>query len=249
MVQVRYDEGVAIHIGPEPCVVVREGGGEASAGERIGQPSSRERKTGPGRRRRSHGGRQHGRARDECSTGPAWSKTLACADAPCAGTGRSRLWPSLGLDGPHREGEEPKPMMDAGEKSDSAIVATKPTNNAGRPVAEPVERRAETKGNAGQQRTRRAQDRASVSQALDRIRQATRHRRKERFTALFHHLSPEMPRTSTIGSRTCMHGSNGERTGRCHHDDGTSRKRIVTIARSRWPLSRTRSSRGRRPLC
>src|ERR687898_212495 len=64
MVQVRYDEGVAIHIGPEPCVVVREGGGEASAGERIGQPSSRERKTGPGRRRRSHGGRQHGRARD-----------------------------------------------------------------------------------------------------------------------------------------------------------------------------------------
>jgi hypothetical protein len=63
-VQVRYDEGVAIPIGPEPCVVVREGGGEASAGERIGQPSSRERKTGPGRRRRSHGGRQHGRARD-----------------------------------------------------------------------------------------------------------------------------------------------------------------------------------------
>ena len=29
--QVRCDEGVAIHIGPEPCVVVREGGGEASA--------------------------------------------------------------------------------------------------------------------------------------------------------------------------------------------------------------------------
>ena len=87
-------------------------------------------------------------------------------------------------------------MMDAGEKSDSAIVATKPTNNAGRPVAEPVERRAETEGNAGQQRTRRAQDRESVSQALDRIRQAARHRRKERFTALFHHISPEMLRTA-----------------------------------------------------
>ena len=40
--QVRYDEGVAIHIGPEPCGVIREGGGEASAGERIGQPLSRE---------------------------------------------------------------------------------------------------------------------------------------------------------------------------------------------------------------
>jgi RNA-directed DNA polymerase len=87
-------------------------------------------------------------------------------------------------------------MMDAGEKSDSAIVARKPTNNAGRPAAEPVERRAETEGNAGQQRTRRAQDRESVSQVLDRIRQAARLRKKERFTALFHQLSPEMLRTA-----------------------------------------------------
>ena len=41
--QVYHDEGVAIHIGPEPCVAAREGNGEASAGERIGQPLSRER--------------------------------------------------------------------------------------------------------------------------------------------------------------------------------------------------------------
>jgi hypothetical protein len=41
-VQVHYDEGVAIYIGPEPCVGVREGGDEASAGEGIGQPLSRE---------------------------------------------------------------------------------------------------------------------------------------------------------------------------------------------------------------
>ena len=40
--QVHYDEGVAIHIGPKPCAVTREGGGEASAEERIGQPLSRE---------------------------------------------------------------------------------------------------------------------------------------------------------------------------------------------------------------
>ena len=38
--QVRRDEGVAIHIGPEPCVVVRKGGGEASVGEHTGQPLS-----------------------------------------------------------------------------------------------------------------------------------------------------------------------------------------------------------------
>ena len=40
--EVRYDEGVANHIGPEPCAITREGGGEASAGE-AGQPLSRER--------------------------------------------------------------------------------------------------------------------------------------------------------------------------------------------------------------
>ena len=42
--QVHHDEGVAIHIGPEPCVGIREGAGEASAGERIGQPLSRDRR-------------------------------------------------------------------------------------------------------------------------------------------------------------------------------------------------------------
>src|SRR6476620_8406540 len=50
--------------------------------------------------------------------------------------------------GPHREGEEPKPMMHGHEKSDSAIVATKSPNKAGRPAAEAVERRAEAKENA-----------------------------------------------------------------------------------------------------
>jgi retron-type reverse transcriptase len=59
-----------------------------------------------------------------------------------------------------------------------------------------VERRAGTEGNAGQQSTRRAQDRESVSQALERVRQAAKQKRKERFTALFHHLNPEMLRTA-----------------------------------------------------
>ena len=89
-------------------------------------------------------------------------------------------------------------MMHDHEKSDLAIVASKPTNKAGKPAAEPVERRAGTEGNARQQSTRRAQDRASVSQALERVRQAARHRKKERFTTLFHHLSPQMLRTAFL---------------------------------------------------
>src|SRR5437899_9099211 len=62
-------------------------------------------------------------------------------------------------------------MMHGHEKSDSAIVAGKPTNKAVSTAAEPVERRVEAKGNASQQSTRRTQSRVSVSQALERIRQ------------------------------------------------------------------------------
>jgi len=83
-------------------------------------------------------------------------------------------------------------MMHGRGKSDAAIVAGKPTNKAERSAAEPVEPRAVAKGNANQQSTRRAQSRASVSQALERIRQAARDRKKEKFTALFHHLSTDL---------------------------------------------------------
>jgi hypothetical protein len=62
-------------------------------------------------------------------------------------------------------------MMHGREKSDSAIVAVKPANKVERSAAEPVEPRAETKGNVGQQSTRRTQSRISVSKALVRIRQ------------------------------------------------------------------------------
>ena len=82
-------------------------------------------------------------------------------------------------------------MINGRGKSDSAIVAERPTNKAGRPAEEPEERRAETEENAVQQSTRRAQNRESVSQALERIRQAARQRKKEKFTALLHHISPE----------------------------------------------------------
>jgi RNA-directed DNA polymerase len=89
-------------------------------------------------------------------------------------------------------------MMHDHEESDPAIVARKPANRAGAPAAERGERRVGTEGNADQSRTCRAQDRESVSQALARVRQAARLRKKERFTALHHHLSPELLRTAFL---------------------------------------------------
>ncbi len=83
-------------------------------------------------------------------------------------------------------------MMNGAEKSDLAIVAEKFANKTKiSKVAEQMEPRAGTKGNAKQQNMRRAQDRVSVTNALDRIRNAARHRKKEKFTALLHHINPE----------------------------------------------------------
>ena len=96
-------------------------------------------------------------------------------------------------------------MMHGRGKSDSAIVAVKPANKAdplaaeqsvvGSAAAEPVERRAGTKGNADQQSTGRAQNRATVTQALERIRQTGRQRKKERFTALTQRVTKTRPAT------------------------------------------------------
>ena len=89
-------------------------------------------------------------------------------------------------------------MMHGPEKSDLAIVATKPANKAGQPAAERVEPRARTEGNMGQPHTRRTQSRDSVSQGLDRVRQAARQRKKERFTALMHHVTIDLLRDAFL---------------------------------------------------
>ena len=78
----------------------------------------------------------------------------------------------------------------------SGIVATKPTNKAGRLAKEPAEPRPGTTGNADQQSTHRTQSRVRVTQALDRVREAARRRKKGQFTALLHHIDADTLRTA-----------------------------------------------------
>ncbi len=94
--------------------------------------------------------------------------------------------------GPHREGDEPKPMMNAYEKSDSSILAMKSANKAEPSAAELAEQRGEAEGTAIQDGAYRTQRRASASTGLDRIRKIAKGKRKERFTALLHHITPEL---------------------------------------------------------
>ena len=80
------------------------------------------------------------------------------------------LWPS----GPHREGDEPKPVMHEREKSDPAIVAKKPSNEAGRPDEEMVEPRAGAEENALQGGMPRTPSRTGMSPGLERVRQVAK---------------------------------------------------------------------------
>ncbi len=89
-------------------------------------------------------------------------------------------------------------MMHGLEKSDLAIVATKPANKAGMPATEWVEPRARTKGNTGQPRTRRTQSRGSVSQGPERVRHAARQGKKEKFTSLLHHVTVDLLREAFL---------------------------------------------------
>lgn len=87
-------------------------------------------------------------------------------------------------------------MMNGAQKSDSPVVAVKLANKSEDPKAgtgaESVEPRGGAKGNAGQSRTCRTQSRESVFQRLERVRQAARQRKKEKFTALMHLVDVEL---------------------------------------------------------
>jgi len=106
-VKVRHDEGVAIRIGPKPCIVGREASGEASAGDGIGQPLSRDRNI-PGANaveiaEGNMDGRTNASARSAWRGQRPWHVSTLPAREPgglAFGRRRSRS-------GPHREGEEP----------------------------------------------------------------------------------------------------------------------------------------------
>lgn len=80
-------------------------------------------------------------------------------------------------------------MMAGSGKSDSFVVPEKSPNKAGRPAAEAVEGRELAKGNTRESNTSRTQSRSDVSSGLERIRQAAEKDKKQRFTALLHHIA------------------------------------------------------------
>ena len=82
------------------------------------------------------------------------------------------------------------------EESDRAIVPVNLSNKEGQTSAEIGEGRARAKENIAPSHTRPTQSGERVSQGLGGVRQAARERRRDRFTALLHHLSVDLLRDS-----------------------------------------------------
>ena len=107
--QVHCDEGVAAHIGPKPCAGIREDVGEASVGERAGQPLSLDRKLIPGADAVCVAEGNMSKS----ANASAWAtrrgrrtwhaRTLHVREPGGLRAGRRLIW----ADGPRREGEEP----------------------------------------------------------------------------------------------------------------------------------------------
>ena len=95
--QVSHDEGLATRIGPAPCVVGREAGGEASAGESVGQPSSRERINWSADAVWIAEGETGLRVNASAGPAPRGLRPWHADEALCTGTGRSRTRPSRRL--------------------------------------------------------------------------------------------------------------------------------------------------------
>ena len=82
------------------------------------------------------------------------------------------------------------------EKSDPSTVAMKPANKSEGSDAESVERREGAEGNTNKDRLRRTQRRASMSSGLERVRERAKAEKKERFTALLHHVDADLLRSA-----------------------------------------------------
>jgi hypothetical protein len=79
-------------------------------------------------------------------------------------------------------------MMNGRRESDTPIVPAKAPNKAVRAAAEALEGRGVAKGNSLERNALRTQCRDGASSALERVRQAAKKDRQQRFTALLHHV-------------------------------------------------------------
>ena len=185
---------MANHSGPESCGGTREGATEALTGEtgRSGiEPRNQESGT-PTLLSEAEGNTEQGVNRKPCD-GPARSKTLHMPGSLLHGSWEISTGPGQHVPGGTGKAVCRNPAPKTGEKSDSPVVPQKPSNKGRQLPAEMVEGRGEAEGNAEQTPASRTLSRTvSASTGLERVREAARRNRRLRFTALLHHITPQL---------------------------------------------------------
>src|SRR4030095_8944883 len=133
-----------------------------------------------------------GSVRREQSFGTAESETLGMCGNSMRENREALQTPTLdGSVGRSKKAKGRKVGMHVCGESDGLVVPTKRANKAGAEAwaAEAAEGRGGRQGNG-------TQSRGCESQGLWRVRQAARRDRRIRFTALFHHITPQLLRAS-----------------------------------------------------
>lgn len=199
--KVRYRKGIANHPDPESCGGAREGVVEALTGESAGQPLSREiRQSGaPTLLSEAEGHTDEGVTR-EPSKGPAQSQTLSMHGNSLHGNWEISSAPAEQLAaGGSGKAYGHKPDIDADEKSDACVVPMNDPNKGAAfrlASAEGLEGRQAAKRNVEQAPAPRTQSRTRASMGLDGVREVARaHKaagKEVRFTALMHHITPQL---------------------------------------------------------
>ena len=157
------------------------------------------------------GGRQHRRPRyREWPVGPrAVVRTWACAESPCARTGRSDGRPSASMmprptgsrggrsAGAGREGNAKSGARDERPWEVRRLRSTcEAAEQVRRPAAEAVEGRRPAEGNAASKTRPGRRAGSGASSALDRVRAGRTKDRDARFTALLHHVDVDRLRAA-----------------------------------------------------
>jgi RNA-directed DNA polymerase len=133
----------------------------------------------------------------EPSEGSTRSETLRMRRSPSHRNWEVSLAPDIGLSmkGVSGKAHGHNPEIIAGEKSDACIVPRNGPNNDDASIPSPAEdregRRA-AKRNADQLPAPRTQSRTGASMGLDGVREVARKGRDVRFTALMHHMTPDL---------------------------------------------------------
>ena len=139
----------------------------------------------------AEGNTGHGVTRQPCPD-PARSQTLCTPGSLLHGSWEISPVPDAYVSGGAGKAKSRNPVVHAGEKSDTPVVPRKLPNNGDDP-AEVVEGRSVAKGNVNKSPAARTPRRDKpASMGLEGVRIAAKRDKKLRFTALLHHITPQL---------------------------------------------------------